>query len=302
MGLSRLTDARLYEDYAYFCDHFRAYVASLRGSRDERLLYHCFWHGPLTAHHELSLKSLLVTQRGPLEVWLWATPDTIATNRPFLEAMADPCLRVMACEASLLQDTPLQDRADLIRGPGLAAISDLVRTVVLLKYGGLYFDLDLLFLKDLRDLTGVEFIYPWSNQPYGNSAVMHFRRRSPDLAALAARAATMNTCHPRSFLAFDAIEPIVREVHLLPVFVFDPAWVAHDTNRPINDYCLSFGDFFIKERQVPLATFYPGSYGYHWHNGWQLPLTGRSLAGQWYRYVSEQYARRSEPSGVQPLT
>ena len=299
MALSRLTDARLYDDYAHFRDCFQDHVSPLRDSSRERLLYHCFWHGPLTAHHELSLKSLLLTQREPLEIWLWATPETIAGCGPFLETMGECALRVMPCEPSLLQDTPLRDRVDLIEGHSLAAISDLVRTVVLLKYGGIYFDLDLLFLKDLRDLTAVEFIYPWADRPHGNSAVMHFRRRSPNLAALAERAAAIGTCHPRSFLDFDAIEPLVDGVCVLPVFVFDPAWVAHDNRQPLNDYCLSFRDFFLAERQVPLTAFYPGSYAYHWHNGWQLPLTERSLAGQWYRSVCEQYTRRFARASTQ---
>jgi hypothetical protein len=294
MALLRFSDQRLYDDYWHYAECISAFVERIRPASAEPLLYHCFWHGTLTKHHELSLKSLLVTQTAPFEVWLWAPSETIAANAAFLGAMDHPRFRVQQCDVrSLLQDTPLQGRQDMFRWHKLPAVSDIVRTVVVLKHGGVYFDLDVLFLRDVRDLTGVEFIYPWSNQPYANSAVMHFRKQSPNLTALARRAADIGTCHPRKLLQFDTIESIVDGVQVLPAFVFDPAWIAYDTRTPINDYSLAFADFFERERPVSLATFYPSSYAYHWHNGWHRELTERSLAGQLYRQVCDLYARQA---------
>jgi hypothetical protein len=300
----RLSDARLYSDYAWFVEHFEETAARLPPGRSDRLLFHCFWSGTLTWHHELSLKSLLLTQSEPLEIWLWAPPETIAANEAFLDAMRGPSFRVQACVPDeLMRGTPLEGHDELFAGKDAqfagnsieAAVSDAVRTLVMLRHGGIYFDLDMLFLADLRRLTGVEFIYPWSNQPFGNSALMHFRQASRNLSALAGHAAEVNSCHPRMMYWFDAIDPLVEELMVWPEFLFDPAWIAHDTRTPINDHCLSFKHFFRREAPpMSLATFYPGSYAYHWHNGWNCELIDASIAGQLYREVRSRWAY-SEP-------
>jgi hypothetical protein len=301
MPLLRAPDDRLYFDYHYYCDHFGSVVRRISPAPTGPLLYHSFWQGTLTWHHELSLKSLMVTQSGPFEVWLWASSETIAANESFLATLDDASFRVKPCDpAQLLRDTPLDGRLELFNRR-LPAVSDAVRMVVLLKHGGIYFDLDVLFLRDLRELAGVDFIYQWSNQAYGNTAVSHFRRDSKNVQGLVARAATIGSCHPARLCDFNAIDPVVKDLQLWPVFVFDPAWLAHDTGVPINDYSHNLTDFFVREQPVSIETFYPSSYAYHWHNGWDYPLTEGSIAGQLYRQVRDRYAAsRSRQRSVSP--
>jgi hypothetical protein len=111
--------------------------------------------------------------------------------------------------------------------------------------------------------------------------------------------AQIGTCHPISLCPFESIDRILDDVHVLPAFIFDPAWIAHDTAVPINDYCLSFKDFFLTDHPVSLRTFYAGSYTYHWHNGWTYPLTDRCIAGQLYREICDALARRVDSSQVE---
>lgn len=44
-----------------------------------------------------------------------------------------------------------------------AALSDLVRFIVLRKYGGIYTDLDNIFIKEMSPLCGSSFFYYWSD-------------------------------------------------------------------------------------------------------------------------------------------
>jgi mannosyltransferase OCH1-like enzyme len=61
-----------------------------------------------------------------------------------------------------------------------AALSDLVRFIVLRKYGGIYTDLDNIFIKEMSPLCGSSFVYYWSdaqspsdsNVALANTAVM----------------------------------------------------------------------------------------------------------------------------------
>jgi mannosyltransferase OCH1-like enzyme len=55
---------------------------------------------------------------------------------------------------------------------------DLLRIVVLYKYGGLYFDLDSLLLRDLTPLFNQDFVYQWPciEQDATNGAFMFSQR------------------------------------------------------------------------------------------------------------------------------
>jgi hypothetical protein len=142
-----------------------------------------------------------------------------------------------------------------------------------------YFDLDVLFLKDLRPLCSVEFFYQWSNQPYGNNAVMHFRQGSADAQRLIERSLRLRSARPRALLPFDALATVVDRTHVFPCFAFDPIWIAHDTRTPNNEHFNRFGEFFEREHAIPLADLFPGSYAHHWHGRWTVPIQPRTIIG-----------------------
>ena len=127
-----LDGARLYDDYSFFRSHF-----TWDGSRGAEgpVLYHCYWAGALSRHHELSLKSLLVTQSPPFEVWLWLPPEDIASNQSFLASFSGTkCLRV--CEyvpEREAEGTRYEGRADLLSPPSKVAASNGLRTLVAWK-------------------------------------------------------------------------------------------------------------------------------------------------------------------------
>jgi hypothetical protein len=290
MSLVFLPDRQLYSSYHHFGQHF-TWPPATSADASRRLLYHAYWQGALTWQHELCLKSLMLTQSAPYEIWLWMRPEWCEHNRPFVDRLHSPQLRVQACEAeTLTRGTAFEGVAERIWHRPPAPVSDIVRTLVLRQYGGIYFDLDMLFLRDVRPLTRVEFFYQWSDQPYGNSAMSHFRSDSTNMRALAERGKQLGTCHPKRLLWFDDLDAVVDDVYVMPSFVFDPAWIPHDRLEPINDYCLKFMDFFEKtfeHERFSLRTFYPYSYTYHWHNGWGRALIDTSIAGQLYREVCD---------------
>ncbi|MGY0036053.1 glycosyltransferase [Pedobacter sp. NJ-S-72] len=78
-----------------------------------------------------------------------------------------------------MKNTPWENKKKLVNEPeNLAKRSDAFRFLVLYKYGGLYFDLDVMFLKDFGGLLDSEFCYAWETQPYANSAILNLKRKS----------------------------------------------------------------------------------------------------------------------------
>jgi hypothetical protein len=294
MPLRFLPNPRLYTDYTYYTAHpeWIDLLGPGRGDGGHTLLYHCYWEGDLLEHHALSLRSLLLTQRGSHEVWVWRRPGTEAQDAGFLDRLHDPRVRRQEyVPAELCRGTVLEDRPELLSGLPPALASDAFRTLVLAQHGGVYFDLDILFLKDMRPLTAVDFFYGWSDQPFGNSAVAHFRPGSPDIERLLERGARLASFHPARLYRYEKLAPLLDDTYVFPTFAFDPAWMAHDRSTTINDYCNRLEDFFASTRPIALDDFFPGSYGYHWHNQWNRPLDPNVMAGRIYEEICARLER-----------
>jgi hypothetical protein len=311
MPLLFFDDSRYYSDAAFYANHF-AWPAA--GGAGERLAYHGYWSGRLNAHHELCLKSLLITQSPPYEVVVWMPSGDLVRNAAFIDSFADvPNLEFrpylpereasgtrFEAHVDLLRDERPPPPDPRLRGnPALGkarAISDGLRLLVLERYGGIYFDFDTLFLRDLRPLTTVDFVYQWSNQPYGSNAICHFRRGSPALGALAERSTRLGSCHPARLLRFDELGALPGALQIFPSFAFDPIWIAHDTGARVHAACNRFDDFFTSRAPTTLADFFPAAYAYDWHNRWQLPLRRASIAGQLHEEVCRRFAAAGRPA------
>ncbi len=285
MSLRFLDDKGLYTDYA----HYRTHAAWNFDAPKE---------GALSRHHELCLKSLVVTQSLPYEIWLWMPPESVSRSADVLASLASiPMLKIREyIPEKEARGTVFERRIGILKTGKAALLSDGLRTLALLKYGGFYFDLDVLFLRDLRQLGAIEFFYPWSNQPYGNSAVLRFRA-GKNIQRVAARSVHIGTCHPARLYRFADVGRILDDVYVLPTFAFDPAWLSHDGHAAPHPPCSRFNDFFLDETPTTLADFFPASYTYHWHNRWDRTIGGHTLAGQLYEEVAARYARLARTWG-----
>jgi hypothetical protein len=157
--------------------------------------------------------------------------------------------------------------------------SDFFRHAVLYRHGGVYFDLDVLFLKPIR-IPG-EWAYEWSLSNCANTALLQLRSGSETASKLIGRGIRIGSFYPMDLYRYNALreERITISVH--PCEWFDPAWKTHDSGVTANDYCNCFDDFF--GRDVEIERFFPNSYCYHWHNRWDRSISARSTAGRFWR-------------------
>jgi WD repeat and SOF domain-containing protein 1 len=107
-------------------------------------------------------------------------------------------------------------------------LSDLARFLLCHRYGGIYVDADVIFLRDWTELLNAPwaFAYRWSRLPAYNTAIIHLRRGSALGSWLLLRAmAHKMDLHPMAvtrYLMEAGLDPLLVR---LPDALFDPAWL-----------------------------------------------------------------------------
>lgn len=305
MPFTRIPDRRLYTDREYCLGAGFDLPAppAPRPPAPGSLILHCYLSGPFTRHHALSIRSALATQRPPFEVWLWLDgSDSGALSRGLGETLEYSdrfCpgggLLVKRLDwEELAADTPA-DTIPLPRNPVWR--SNHLRHYAQAKYGGIYFDLDVVALRDWRGLLGAGVVYEWCGHPWANTAICSFSPRdSRSLLAEARRRWDAGECrrrtttsapdcfHPRELFGFSRPMPV--DVLVLPVWLFDPLWpdVERGRARFESFFDRPAGDLpgFRPEHLGPgplgFEDWWRGAYAYHWHNGWKLPIAPGSTA------------------------
>ena len=130
---------------------------------------------------------------------------------------------------------------------------------------------------------------PGSAAVNGNSALIHFRRQSPNATALLEHGARIASYKPRILMSYRGLRHVVAGVYVFPAFLFDPLWITQDRKEAINDYCNTYRDFFVKPPVVGLGDFFPESYAFHWHNKWTVPIRAETLAGRILAEIDAKY-------------
>lgn len=289
-----LPDKRLYIDTSYCLSRLNALPGERESVATEVERFHFYWKGLFGRKQAFALTSLLATQRpGSFELWLWLDGERgyegHAENqllRPLLPLIS---VKRFTPENEVM-GTPLEGRAEQWRRPAVK-ISNLLRHLVLFKYGGTYIDMDTAILRDfglLREIPGMdsEFAYQWSGRPCGNSAVLRLRKESSVALALLESGLCRGNCDPRNILQFADTEAL--DLLILPAPFFDPLWLFVDGRdqgfrAPFSD----FADFFRAfDTEFPRPgdfrshrDFCPGAFAYHWHNQWDAVEPADSYYG-----------------------
>jgi hypothetical protein len=301
-----LSDERLYSETGHCLRFLESVPAAPAIARPWRA--HMYWRGPFSRKPALAVKSFLATQHAGAELWLWLDVEDGyrgCEHNPFLMPLL-PHLTVNPFDAAREAiGTPLEGRPDLYEKLPPVRRSNLARFVALFKYGGLYADMDVLFLRDLTPLFedarfSDEFCYRWSaHLPYGNSAVLALRRESATAEALLARCRERGSCRPRDVLRFGE-DPDV-DLLVLPCPFFDPLWPRRDgqdltSDAPFDrfeDFFRRFGWRFARPTPPPtVETFFPGAFAFHWHNNWRLRENEQSYFGLFDRELDAKLADR----------
>lgn len=245
--------------------------------------FHCFWAGNLKELHLVSLTSLCETHPGlPILFWVpnkslveksetWEKIKSFVTNpieliqveydhfqKSNLEKLYSTYLKVV-------NDTPNPFKY----AHKLAYASDIVRFVILYLYGGIWFDLDVYFLRNLNSIRIKRYLSQWGTEFVGNGAILRLEKNH-DLIDKIIKINPKLPFYPHmsentemsSFLLGNNLD-----ITILPATFFDILFIP-EKDLPINFPLKTFYDFF----RVDPLDFPPELYAYHWHNNWHMGL------------------------------
>lgn len=283
---------RSYLDRLNLCENGRsAYLEPAAGAiADEKIIAHSYWYGEFGRKQAFCLKSFLATQdRERLELWLWldeaAGYDNYEAN-PWLQPLLPYIATRPYNPEKAIAGSPFErTKRVFCQQEWLPGRADAFRIWALSQYGGFYFDIDTVFLRDIGDLlSGDEFVTAWERQRYANNAFLYLRKNS-FLTAEIVKKAVKNRCFHPWFL-FDYENSYMRYLKVYPCCYFDPLWLGYAEGMSIRGFEGLFADKESAASGAECGTyqdFFKGSYAFHWHNQWDRDISDTSYFAQFER-------------------
>jgi hypothetical protein len=241
----------------------------------EPVIFHCYWNGILSEKHLLSIKSCWyfnVQGRTNRSIILWIEKNTPTIFNTEIAKYAE----VRQFDFSK-ERIGTQMEKPFYHGGGVTFYSDAVRSLLLVKYGGCWFDLDIVFLKSFDPLFSSFkdecVVYQWETHSFPNNAIyISLIPNSPKMIAnneFIMKRAKGWGCQEAG-LTFD----LPLDMIVLPCEWCDPSFVRNSQN-------IHFRTFFkAVSSQFTFETFFPNSFCYHWHNQWNSTIEPTSIAAQ----------------------
>jgi hypothetical protein len=154
----------------------------------EPVIFHMFWGKlPVAEQAALSILSFLATQDLEFSMlWVWSPIGVDAVNDPLFSpftASKHVFFKTFdtykEAQGTPLEGSHLLEAATSSNDPRFYLFGDLVRLLVLARYGGVYVDMDVLLLRNLGPILGHEFAEQWGSSCFeSNGAVLRIKAGS----------------------------------------------------------------------------------------------------------------------------
>lgn len=253
---------------------------------DKPVIFHCYWNSVLTEKHLLSIKSCYffnVYKKEKREIILWV--DNFIENEFFYEIKKYASIKRFVLED---EKTDIFKNKNLNCKDSIAFYSDLVRTILLYKYGGCWFDSDIYFLRCFDPLFSTFeneiMVYQWENQFYPNNAIyISLQPFSDKLEHIIAFIIQRN--RGWGFQDAQLTYDLPMDFLVLPCSWFDGSWIQ-------NPYNLSCDDFFKNtDKVITFENFFKNAFCYHWHNRYNYIIEDNSIIKQLDAIISKKMER-----------
>ena len=242
-------------------------------NKDELTIFHVYWYGNINRHQLLCINSYLATQNlKNTELWVWLDKDTFDEN----------CNKIPKHKNIKIKKYDLNDNYVKKLFPinkfiktkdFLKFRSDIARLCFLYEFGGVYYDLDFILLKDLSPLLDIEFCYQWSNLKKCNNALLRFKKNSKVIENLKDKYLNLfDMIENKKIKLNNMITPSIEifnnlDVTIFPCVMFDPVWILFDNKQTSKYSKLNNFDDFFKRADENINDFFENQlYGYHWHS------------------------------------
>lgn len=169
----------------------------------------------------------------------------------------------------------------------VAIESDWIRLILLYKYGGLYFDLDILFLKPPEDIIAKykEFVCPWgvgSLKNTNNNLIYLSRKNIIKLCESAIKEKKPTNFLGLSFLSYEKLK--TNNINVLSLCECDACWGCFNSTC---DFYFIFQKKTKYNKQI-MDFINEKSFIYHWHNGYNKVIDNDSYFNELEKKFNEK--------------
>lgn len=270
-SLDYLSDKQIYEDFVKglsFLDNFwKSYCPT---PPSQEIIFHTYTEFRDFKQEYVAL-SFLATQPVSHRLFVWSDYDI--SDHPIFKLESQRVINIVWNPLKESQKTPLQNLPDLVslRDDRYWINSDLLRLLVLFKYGGVWVDMDTIFLNTFEPLASLEFLYVWGSDFnfYDQGAcgsVMSLHKESPlahlfleTLIKTPPRLGT--TCWGRDLFAkvYNT-----QQFSILPSSFFNTEWnITYKYGKGYSHY-VQLGMF--RKKSDNIHYLFPEAFSWHWHN------------------------------------
>lgn len=255
---------------------------------NNKIIFHTYWKGEFGRKQAFSVKSLLATQVDyKYEVWLWldSKDKKLNSSNKYLNELRKYIVIKYYNPKENLLNHPFNKILFLFEDySNLAFRADGFRMWALSEFGGVWFDLDIMFIRNMKEFwMGSEFVYSWEKQGYANNALIYLRKDSYTNRYLAKKVLKKHSTQP--WALFNYKDKHLKELTVFPASLFDPLWGLHGEKYIINSF-EEFFDKIVDNNKIPIDVF-PYSYTYHWHNLWDREIKSKSLFSNFEKYFEK---------------
>lgn len=267
------------------------YAKSFSDTYEENVIFYLYWIGEnINYKHSVVVKSFLATQNLKYYKLVIYGDVSLEKNPIFqeFENFKDNIeFRIFdvyeESKNTILEKSPY---LQYIKNHTLNAAleSDFFRLLILYKYGGVYCDFDILFLRDLAPLLKYEFVYKWQNYSIGdllNGAVMRLFKNSEISTQMIEKMyktppSISSLCWASNIYTSVAYDN--KDLIVFPASFFNTEW---QLNIPIEGFSLyEYSD-----------SLYDGAFTWHWHNRWNYPIIQNSKFDNLDKIITKKFQK-----------
>ncbi|KAI8365335.1 uncharacterized protein BYT42DRAFT_589583 [Radiomyces spectabilis] len=266
----------LMEDYD--CYDYAATLQPVPTTSHQKTIFHAYWRAdlaPVGPKQLATLRSFFATQNpNTTMIYLWSNGDLSPSPviKEIQSHVGDRLQTKLYDPKELSKGTPMEGSPHLDLNDASGYLDgDLLRLLVVYRYGGMWFDMDSLFVRDVSPLLEQEWLSQWdcflpNSFPF-NGAFMRFHKESPYLCEMLSEVANgplprPNTIDWGGYMYYRIYRRLlhhrIRPWTVLPWCFTDPMVCA-----PRNSMPNAFIETEFPEDRL-LQTF-----AYHWHNQWK---------------------------------
>ncbi|CAO3656359.1 unnamed protein product [Mucor hiemalis] len=268
---------------------------------NKSVIYHTFWSSRFTSFSEdqvASLRSFVATQPTTSKLYLWISAEdhAVLEQSKLWKGISTPRIDIKLIDSeaqNLLHETPLASSWHL---QNINQAKDLLRLATLYRYGGVWFDLEVLFVRDMTPLLGQEWLsqahclessYSSTSGSRYEGVFLHFFKESPYLCEMMTEANTQLIqssnlsvlpslgAHLYARIYHRLLEHRIQTWAVLPWCFTDPSQCVSTNSLPSIFRNANFDN-----------TMLSSVFAFHWHKSWT------SSPGSIYKFLVNEHKER----------